>query len=189
MDKRIWQWERTVSDKTFLISSDKSLLPLPFVQEAYGTEAMFWATPLDDDITRTMLNSSLTLGLYALSNEEGAVKRTPIGMARMVTDYTTLLYLTDVYLVPGYRGLGLGKWIIQACRSIALDLPQLRFLILLAGTEQAQNLYRRELGMSLLDGREHKLSCMGARASQLAEAVSRDSKKPDLPDKSAVRSG
>lgn len=173
MDQRIWQWERVVDSQKFLLSSDSTLLPHAFVQEAFATEAMFWAKPMSADAMRTMLSNSLTLGLYLVA-ESGTKK--PIGMARFVTDYTTLAYLTDVYLQPEYRALGLGKWIIHSCRELALEMPALRFMVLLTGSEQAQNLYRRELGMQLLDGREEPLACMGARKATLAEAAAPGSK-------------
>ncbi|CAO2658352.1 Nn.00g060750.m01.CDS01 [Neocucurbitaria sp. VM-36] len=169
MDKKVWQWQRTINSQTFLISSDRALLPHSFIQEAFATEAMFWAKPIStEDALRTMLSNSLTVGLYLLSPNE---EKTPIGMARLITDYTTLAYLTDVYLQPSYRALGLGKWMIHCCREMVLEIPHLRFMVLLTGSEQAQKLYRRELGMQLLDGEEEPLTCMGTRKARLADAA------------------
>ncbi|KAH6865429.1 acetyltransferase [Alternaria rosae] len=167
MDTKIFQWERTVASGIYLISSDRSLLPYTFVQEAYGTEAMFWAKPLSFTDLSTMLDNSLTLGVYSVS--DGTKK--PIGMARMVTDYTTLAYLTDVYVVPEHQGQGIGKWLIACCREICVGMENLRFMVLLTGSEQAQALYRRELGMAKLDGVEEGLVCMGARRAKLTEAA------------------
>jgi len=170
MDQKIWQWKRTIDSKSFLMSSDRALLPHTFVQEAFATDAMYWAKPVSsDEALRTMLSNSLTLGLYILS-DDGATK-TPIGMARMVTDYTTLAYLTDVYLQPAYRALGIGRWIIHCCREMVMEMPDLRFMVLLTGSEQAQELYRKELGMKKLDGEEEPLACMGARKPNLTEAA------------------
>lgn len=168
MDKKTWTWERTAGSQTFLISTAPDLLPHTFVQEAFATDAMFWAKPLSDEATRAMLDNSLTLGVYRISEDD---KKEPVGMARVVTDYTTLAYLTDVYLQDAHRNLGLGKWIIHCCREIAIEMADLRFMVLLTGSEQAQKLYRRELGMAVLDGREVPLACMGARKEKLAEAA------------------
>lgn len=166
MDQRLWQWEQTIEGKTFHMSSDQTLLPHSFVQEAFATEAMYWTKPISSDqALRVMLSNSLTLGLYILSDD--GTNKTPVGMARMVTDYTTLAYLTDVYIQPSYRALGLGRWIIHCCREIVLELPDLRFMVLLTGSEQAQQLYRKELGMQRLDGVEQPLVCMGARRPKL----------------------
>lgn len=175
MDMKIWQWERTVDSQKFLLSSDPNLLPHAFVQEAFATEAMFWAKPMSAEAIKAMLSNSLTLGLYV---DSGADTQKPIGMARFVTDYTTLAYLTDVYLQPEYRNLGLGKWMIHCCRELALEMPALRFMVLLTGSEQAQKLYRKELGMQLLDGREAPLTCMGARKAALADVAATAAASP-----------
>ncbi|KAI4614218.1 uncharacterized protein J4E87_009615 [Alternaria ethzedia] len=167
MDSKIFQWERTVDSGTYLISSDRSLLPYTFVQEAYATDAMFWAKPLSFTDLSTMLDNSLTLGVYSVSD---GVKK-PIGMARFITDYTTLAYLTDVYLIPEHQGQGLGKWLIACCREICAGMENLRWMVLLTGGEQAQALYRKELGMTKLDGVEEGLVCMGARRAKLTEAA------------------
>ncbi|RMZ68378.1 acetyltransferase [Pyrenophora seminiperda CCB06] len=163
MDKKTFQWERTSGSDTYLISSDRSLLAHDFVQDVYASEDVYWAKPLPSDALCTMLNNSLTLGVYLVSGE----KKTAIGMARMITDYTTLAYLTDVYLVSKHQGKGLGKWLIGCCRDICLSMDNLRFMVLLTGSEQARALYRRELGMSLLNGVEEELVCMGARKTNL----------------------
>ncbi|KAH8711931.1 acetyltransferase [Phaeosphaeriaceae sp. PMI808] len=168
MDKKTWQWQHTIdSQRTFLISTAKELLSHAFVQESYATEAMYWAKPLSDESTRAMLDNSCTLGVYRVINDE----KTPIGLARMITDYVTFAYLTDVYIHEDYQGLGLGKWMIRCCREITMEMQNLRFLVLLTNSEQARNLYRKELGMSLLDGQEQALACMGARHTKLAEAA------------------
>lgn len=55
------------------------------------------------------------VGLYKTNGAEsadGAQNRIrPIGFARLVTDYVTLAYLTDVYIAEEHRGLGLGQWV------------------------------------------------------------------------------
>ncbi|KAF1941723.1 hypothetical protein EJ02DRAFT_193881 [Clathrospora elynae] len=168
MDKKRFQWQRTMASKTYLISSDRSLLPHAFVQQAFATDAMFWAKPLpSDEALKTMLDNSLTLGIYEISE----VTKIAIGMARMITDYTTLAYLTDVYLLPAHQGQGLGKWVIACCRDICLEMEQLRFMVLLTGSEEAQKLYRQELGMQKLDSAEEPLVCMGVRRGKLADAA------------------
>ena len=168
MDKKIFEWERSIGTHTYLVSSNRSLLPHAFVQEAFATEAVFWTNPVPAATLTTMLDNSLTLGVFMVSN---GVK-TPVGMARMITDYATLAYLTDVYIAPEHQGQGVGKWLIACCREICIGMEYLRFMVLLTGSEQAQALYRRELGMAKLDGVEVGLTCMGARRTGLAAAAS-----------------
>lgn len=167
MDKQVWQWRRTVDAQEFLISTAKELLPHSFVQEAFADDSMFWAKPISAENLKTMLDNSCTLGLYRVEKDGS---QTPVGMARIVTDFVTLAYLTDVYLNQDTRGLGLGKWIVHCCREIAVNVPELRFMLLLTGSEQAQQLYRRECGMERF-GDEHALIAMGARRTKLAEAA------------------
>ncbi|KAL6153727.1 hypothetical protein ACJQWK_01533 [Exserohilum turcicum] len=168
MDKKIFQWERTIGTHTYLISSDRLLLPHAFVQEAFATEAMFWAKPISPASLSTMLDNSLTLGLFLVSNGV----QTPMGMARMITDYVTLAHLTDVYVAAEHQGQGVGKWLIACCREICIDMENLRFMVLLTASEQAQALYRRELGMAKLNGVEVEgLTSMGARRGQLCQAA------------------
>jgi GNAT superfamily N-acetyltransferase len=40
-----------------------------------------------------------------------------IGFARVVTDYATLAYLSDVFIVESFRGQGLGKWLVETVIS------------------------------------------------------------------------
>lgn len=171
MAQKLWQWKRSAGLQNFLISTSKELLPHSFVQEAFADNAMFWAKPMSAENLKTMLDNSCTLGLYRIESDESL---TPVGIARLVTDYVTLAYLTDVYLQEDTRGFGLGKWMIHCCREIALDVPELRFMLLLTGSEQAQRLYRRECGMERF-GDEHALAAMGARRLAL-ETCTRSTK-------------
>jgi ribosomal protein S18 acetylase RimI-like enzyme len=167
MDEKVWQWERTVGAQTFLISTSKELLPHSFVQEVFAHDDVFWAQPVPAARLAVLLDNSCTLGMYSVAADG---TRTPVGMARVVTDYVTLGYLTDVFVSVAVRGLGLGKWLVQCCRSLMLGLPELRFLVLLTGSAEAQALYRRELGMGVF-GDDERLCAMGARRASLASAA------------------
>lgn len=175
MDKKVWQWKSSAGSQDFLISTSKELLPHSFVQEAYADTAMFWAKPVSAENLKTMLDNSCTLGLYRVGSD-GSL--TPVGLARLVTDFVTLAYLTDVFLQDDIRGLGLGKWMVRCCKEIALDMPELRFMLLLTGSEQAQQLYRRECGMERF-GDEHALAAMGARRAAL-ETSTRSTKLAEV---------
>lgn len=177
------EWHQTLNGQTFTISTAPTL-PHAFIQQAMSTEAMYWAKPISSTKNlQKLLDNSCTLGLYInditttntniddsndVSKQEE--NRTPIGMARMVTDHVTLAYLTDVYVHDAYQGLGLGKWLVRCCRAIAMDMSDLRFMVLLTGSQQAEAFYRRELGMQVF-GRELQLSAMGARKPALEEAA------------------
>ena len=119
-----------------------------------------------------LLQKSCTVAVYK-TESDGPSHRTehvPIGMARLVTDDVTFAYLTDVFILEEYRKLGLGQWLIQCCKEIVGDMEDLRWMMLLTGSEHAERLYQREFGMSRLGQPESGLIVMGARRPQLQAA-------------------
>ena len=58
----------------------------------------------------------------------------------MVTDYATYGYLEDVFVVEGYRGQGLDKWLLE-CVMVHPALQGLRRFGLV--TRDAQGLYQQ----------------------------------------------
>lgn len=69
-----------------------------------------------------------------------------VGFARLVTDYTTFAYLTDVFVLQDYQRRGLARWMMRAVRSIVNSWPMLRGMILMTGDEATANMYKSELG-------------------------------------------
>ena len=47
-----------------------------------------------------------------------------VGLARVVTDYTTFALLCDVFILPAFRGIGLSKWLV----SVIVAHPELQGL-------------------------------------------------------------
>ncbi|KAF1999224.1 acetyltransferase [Amniculicola lignicola CBS 123094] len=168
------EWTRTIKNRNFLVSTQKDLLPVSFVQRVLDDPDVFWTTASSEAATKTIIENSCVLGLYEVHDAEGSPgpTRTPIGMARLITDYVSFAYLTDVFLVQKHRGLGLGNWVIHCVRDVALRIPDLRWLMLMTGSEAAQRLYQREFGMSPLAEHDH-LVAMGARKVALQAVGSR----------------
>lgn len=68
-----------------------------------------------------------------------------IGFGRLVTDYVTTAYLTDVYVVKEHQGKGLGKWLVD-CMSKELDpWPYMRQAMLLC-SEKSCKFYEMTMG-------------------------------------------
>jgi GNAT superfamily N-acetyltransferase len=67
-------------------------------------------------------------------------RETQIGFARIISDYATFAYLADVFVVEGYRRLGLGKWLIE-CVINHPALKDLRRWMLV--TRDAHGLYQQ----------------------------------------------
>ena len=61
-----------------------------------------------------------------------------VGFARVVSDFATVAYLGDVFVLEAHRGRGLGKWMME-CITQHPALQGLRRWILL--TRDAHELY------------------------------------------------
>lgn len=72
---------------------------------------MFWIKPMSAENLETLIANSYILGVYShLSLSQSS---TMVGFARLITDRINFAYVTDVYVDPGRRGLGLGKWLVR----------------------------------------------------------------------------
>ena len=112
----------------FAISTDPSRLDVDIIADML-TRA-YWAQGRTREMISRYLQHSLTFGLYDGSRQ--------IGLARVVTDYTTFAWLCDVFIHEDYRGHGLGKWLMETVHSHP-DLQGLRRWML--ATRDAHGLY------------------------------------------------
>ena len=56
---------RTWTRDGFLISTDPSLIPLQALNAAFASDMLYWAKPIPEDAMRSMLDNSLSFGLYS----------------------------------------------------------------------------------------------------------------------------
>jgi GNAT superfamily N-acetyltransferase len=68
------------------------------------------------------------------------------GFARVVTDYVTFAYLTDVFVLEDFQRRGLGHWMMAAIKETVASWPQLRGMIILTHDDAASQMYKRDLG-------------------------------------------
>ena len=114
-----------------LLSTDKALLHQPEVLRLLQTET-YWAVNMTADQLARAIANSLCFGVY-----EGERQ---VAFARLITDYATFGYLTDVFVVGDYRGKGISKWIMEEM----VKLPELQgFRRWVLATTDAHELYRR----------------------------------------------
>ncbi|MCJ1340168.1 hypothetical protein MMC09_005462 [Bachmanniomyces sp. S44760] len=138
----------------YLISNDTSLLDHQAINLALGSDAMHWCSSLPEEELRLCLENSLCLGLYKqTSSGESSAMATPprptqIGLARIITDYVTFAYLTDVYVVPEFQHRGLSTWLIESVGEIWRSMPHLRGAHLFAAGEKYEKYYEKTLGMT-----------------------------------------
>ena len=91
-----------------------------------------WARGIPPEVVRRSMESSLN---FSLLREQRF-----IGYARVITDYTTFAYLTDVFVLAEYRGQGLATW-MMSCILAHPRLQGLRRWCLV--TRDAKSLYER----------------------------------------------
>ena len=112
------------------VTCDPARLDHAVIAEFLSTS--YWAAGIPRETVSRSLARSLCFGL--LDGER------QIGFARVISDYTTFAFLADVFVLPGYRGRGLGKWLIE-CVVSHPDLRGLRRWLL--ATRDAHGLYRQ----------------------------------------------
>jgi len=113
----------------FRISTDKDEISADFVynylRRSYQSKSRNY-----QEIRKSMENS-LCFGLFHGKKQ--------IGFARIVSDLSTIYMLSDVFIIESYRGRGLGKWLMECI----VNSPELKNLIGLLATKNAQGLYRK----------------------------------------------
>lgn len=121
------QWTRD----QFVIDDDRARLDMPRIMGWLAdTYWAGWRPPAE--VRQSWDAAAVVLGLY-----HGADM---IGCARVVSDFTRFSYLSDVFVDPTDRGLGLGRWLVE----IAVDHPAIsensRWLL---HTSDAHGLYEQ----------------------------------------------
>jgi len=92
----------------------------------------YWARGIPREIVDRSIDNSLCFGLYENGRQ--------IGFARVITDYATFGYLSDVFVLESHRARGLATWLMRVVLGHP-DLRGLRRWVLV--TRDAQELYRK----------------------------------------------
>lgn len=136
----------------FLISTDRTRLDVGLIH-GFLTNC-YWARGIRREVVARSIEHSLCFGIYDCfsgANPRLAKDARPfddaqgrhgapmqVGFARVVSDFATVAYLGDVFILEAYRGRGLSKWLMQ-CIMEHPGLQGLRRWILL--TRDAHGLY------------------------------------------------
>ncbi|EOD48783.1 GNAT family N-acetyltransferase [Neofusicoccum parvum] len=152
------QWQRQGGDQTFIVSTDPSLISHEFVQDSFAGPSMYWTGPLSQESLDTILQNSCFFGLFVQSSNPGqqeTIDRSTlkqIGMARLVTDYATLAFLTDVFVSPEFQGKGLAKWMMRCVKELTDAMPEIRRVMFMAKrAPHAIKFYEDALGAEVHD--------------------------------------
>jgi GNAT superfamily N-acetyltransferase len=115
----------------FLISTDPARLDLDVIYDFLTN--CYWAKGIPRGVVARSIEHALCFGIYDGSGAQ-------VGFARVVSDFATVAYLGDVFVLESHRGRGLSKWMME-CILKHPALQKLRRWILL--TRDAHELYRK----------------------------------------------
>lgn len=115
----------------FFLSTAKEKLDITMIHHFLSTAA-YWSKNIPYEKVVAAISNSLNFGVYYQGKQAA--------YARIISDFSTIAYLGDVFVLPEFRGQGLSKWMMQ----VIMDHPSLQDLrrwILLTG--DAHELYRQ----------------------------------------------
>ena len=111
------------------ISTDPERLDVAVIHR-YLSEESYWARGRSRQAVQRSIRGSLCFGLYAPDGRQA-------GFARVVSDFSTIAWLGDVFVLAEHRGRGLGKWLVQTI----VEHPDLQRVRMILKTADAQSLY------------------------------------------------
>ncbi|MEM6766417.1 MAG: GNAT family N-acetyltransferase [Bacteroidota bacterium] len=119
-----------LSRKEFHITTDVNQLQFDRIH-AYLSRS-YWCPGISLSMVKRAATHSLPFGLYK--------RKSQIGYARVVSDFTRIAYLADVYIEEAEKGKGLGKWLVESILSHPELLEVGRWMLL---TRDAHGLYEK----------------------------------------------
>jgi GNAT superfamily N-acetyltransferase len=127
----------------FAISTNRDALDLDVIHNFLADS--YWAAGIPRDVVARSIQNSLCFGIYQQQQQ--------VGFARVISDFATYAYIADLFVVDGFRGRGLGKWLME-CIMAHPQLQHLRRWGL--ATRDAHGLYQ-QFGFSALTSPERHM--------------------------------
>jgi len=116
--------------KDYLISTDKRKLQHKVIHRFLKN--CYWDKGCSLEKVQKKIKNALCYGIYHNKKQ--------IGFCRIISDYVSLAYLVDVFVLEEYRGRGLSKWLMR-CIMKHPDLGKTKSWML--KTADAQGLYEK----------------------------------------------
>jgi GNAT superfamily N-acetyltransferase len=88
----------------FLISTSRERLSLDVVH-GFLTSC-YWARGIPREVVARSIEHALCFGIYDGKGEQ-------LGFARVISDFATIAYIGDVFVIESHRGKGLAKWMME----------------------------------------------------------------------------
>ncbi|KAK1634236.1 acetyltransferase [Colletotrichum phormii] len=156
---------------SYLISTDASLISVAQLNAAFASEAVYWTKATPEPFLKEMLQNSLCFGLYDTTTsqqepssssgggtaQENAAESKEyhrlVGFARLVTDFVSFAYTTDVWVDPTMQANGLGRWLVGCVQETLEPMPYLRKSILATDSwDKSVPFYEKMMKMSVIGG-------------------------------------
>jgi GNAT superfamily N-acetyltransferase len=110
------------------ISTNRNRLDVALIHNFLRSS--YWAQGIPRAVVERSIQNSLCFGAFL--NEQ------QVGFARVITDFASIAYVADVFVVPEHRGRGISKLLMHAILEYP-DLQGVRRLLL--ATRDAHGLY------------------------------------------------
>jgi GNAT superfamily N-acetyltransferase len=113
------------------VSTDQARLDVAMIH-AFLANDSYWVPGIARSSVEKCIKHSLCFGVYRDGRQ--------IGFARIVTDFVRYAHLLDVFVLPEFRGRGIGKLLMENI----LAHPELQTIVRYTlGTQDAHGLYAR----------------------------------------------
>ena len=123
------------------ISTDRSRLDVALIHDFLRSS--YWAQGIPRAVVERSIQHSLCFGAFLGGRQ--------VGFARVISDFASIAYVADVFVVPEHRGRGISKLLMRAIIEHP-DLQGLRRILL--ATRDAHGLYA-QFGFEPLTHPEH----------------------------------
>jgi N-acetylglutamate synthase-like GNAT family acetyltransferase len=108
----------------FFITTDKTKMDVVAIHD-FLSKYSGWSDNIPFEKVKISIENSLNFGLFH--------NGTQIGFARVISDFSTIAYLGDIYVLDNYRGQGFSKKLMESVMTHP-NLQGLRRWILLTST-------------------------------------------------------
>jgi GNAT superfamily N-acetyltransferase len=125
------EWRR----EEYTISTDLARIDFGTVH-AFVSRS-YWSPGIPRAMVERAAGYSMVFGVY---HEPANGLARQVGYARVLTDYTAIAYVMDVFVLEEYRGKGLGRWLMETIVDHP-ELQQVRSWLL--KTRDAHGLYEK----------------------------------------------
>jgi GNAT superfamily N-acetyltransferase len=112
-----------------VISTDRTRLDVDAIH-GFLTNC-YWAKGIPREVVARSIEQSLCFGVYDGSGAQ-------VGFARVISDFATIAYVGDVFVLDTHRGRGLGKWLMESITHHPALLNLRRWILT---TRDAHGLY------------------------------------------------